>query len=119
VIGVLLLVFTAVYGYQTFRSGGATEETGKPEERRPANYLASLGIAAGVVAYPFLLRNLKFLTATFLVVFAMLLLLKYKKAFFSLLISLAVTAIAFLIFSRLLGVVLPGGPLEQIVLSLG
>ncbi len=119
VIGFLLLVFTAIYCYQVFRSQAGRKEAEKPEKASRTNYLASLGIAACVVAYPFLLRNLKFLLATFIVVFAMLLLLKYKRMLSSLLISSLITVASFLIFSRLLGVVLPGGTLEQLAMRLG
>ena len=118
-IGALLILFTSLHCWRTFRSKGGSPEAGEKTKGARINYLASLGMAACVVAYPFLLRNLKFLLATFIVVFAMLVLLRYRGVVVSFLVSLAVTVASFLVFSRLLGVVLPGGILEQFLLSLG
>jgi hypothetical protein len=117
-IGFLLLLFTLVNAYRVFRFRGIPENGELPSEGRRSSYWASLGIAACVVAYPFLLYSLKFVLATFIVVFAMLLILRYKKVLVSLAISLTVAVISFLIFSLLLGVTFPGGVLEEFILNL-
>lgn len=119
VIGGLLLFFTSIHLYQTFGGKSPPAKAGEIPKEKEKNYLAVFGIAACVIVYPFLLRNLHFLLATFIVVFFMLWLLKYKTILTSLLISLGVTVASFLIFSRLLGVVLPSGILEQFLITLG
>ncbi len=116
IIGLLLLLFTGIHCFKVFRHGSKGADS-SPKEERP-NYAASLGIAASVVAYPFLLLQFKFLLATFAVVLVMLLLLRYRKWWASVVISAAVTVCSLLIFSRLLGVVLPSGWLEQMVFGL-
>jgi len=117
-IGILLLLFTSINFCTAFKPREARKEAEHQGEARQPNYRASLGIAACVVVYPFLLKNLKFLLTTSVVLFSMLLCLKYKKVLGSLLISIAVSVISFLIFSLLLGVSFPGGVLEEFLLSL-
>ena len=117
-IGILLLLFTSMNFYTAFKPREAPREADHQGETLPPNYRASLGIAVCVVVYPFLLMNLKFLLTTAIILFTMLLCLKYKKVLGSLLISIAVSVISFLIFSLLLGVSFPGGVLEDLILSL-
>jgi putative tricarboxylic transport membrane protein len=74
-----------------------------------------LGIILQVAAYPFLLPWLGFLPATGIVVYSMLLLLRFKTPWVSLLVCIVMTLCCYLLFARLLGVVLPVGPAEQIL----
>lgn len=117
-IGLLMLFFTSINLFRVF-SGQKIRNAIEPErkEKRP-NFRASFGIAASVFVYPFLLHNLKFILATFMAAFSMLFFLRYKKVLLLFLISMMVAVISFFIFSLLLGVTVPGGVLEQVLLRL-
>ncbi len=71
-----------------------------------------LGIVVAVAAYPFLLSWLGFLVSTSLVVCAMLLLLRFRGPGVSILVGIVMTFLCYLLFARVLGVVLPAGPVE-------
>jgi hypothetical protein len=68
--------------------------------------------------FPVLLYALKFLAATAITVFWILTLLKHKGILASLAVSILTAVISFVVFSILLGVVLPGGFLEKHLLRL-
>ena len=80
--------------------------------------LTPWGIAAATCAYPLLLAHLHYLVSTFLVMAAMLLLLRFKSPWVSIVTALAGTLASFLFFGRLLSVVLPAGILEDLILTL-
>jgi hypothetical protein len=116
-VGICLLLCATIYLAQVFRAG--RERTGAASP--PANgrnYWVPMGIGACVVVYPFLLGALDFLLATFLVVAPILVILKFKNLAVSLLTAALITVLAYFIFARVLGVVLPNGILEQFLLSL-
>ncbi|MCL4515853.1 MAG: tripartite tricarboxylate transporter TctB family protein [Firmicutes bacterium] len=114
-VGALLLIVAAFYAYRTFR--GRAE---RAEKEGGSSWLkaAPLGIALATVAYPFILRPLNFLLSTFLVLFVLFRLMRYKSTLASLLIAAVATIASFLIFAKLLGVVLPSGFLEDALTKL-
>jgi putative tricarboxylic transport membrane protein len=117
VVGLLLLILAAVNLQRLFRGRGS----GSGALQTPAedlDYRAVLGMIACVVAYPLLLSRLKFLPATFLIVFVMFQALRYRRAVGSALIAAGVTLATFLIFTKILGVVFPSGTLEHYVYAL-
>jgi hypothetical protein len=57
--------------------------------------------------------------STFVVTFMMLYLMKSRRPFRCLLLALAMALASFMIFSRLLGVGLPMGPIEIFLFNLG
>ena len=104
----------AVAGFHTWRT---FRKTAEKEEGHSWTQIAPAGIAAALVAYPILLKTLSFLLSTFIVLFALLLLLKFKTRLISFLTALFATILAFVVFSGLLGVVLPSGAMEQFILQ--
>jgi putative tricarboxylic transport membrane protein len=119
VIGFLLVLFTAVYLCRVFRGNFTEREKSGAPGIEGKNYRAIAGVLACTAVYPFLLEPLKFILSTFLASFIMLFLLRPGKILFSLLLSLAMAAGAFLLFSRLFGVGLPSGPLEIFLFRVG
>ena len=111
-IAAVLLVVAAFNVWRIFRSAAA-EDTG----HRWAQ-LAPAGIAGALIVYPFLLHTLSFLLSTFVVLFTLFRLLRYKTVLISLLIALITTVVSFLVFSGLLGVVLPTGVMEKTLLTI-
>ncbi|MEW6668289.1 MAG: tripartite tricarboxylate transporter TctB family protein [Thermodesulfobacteriota bacterium] len=117
VVGLLLLLFTGTLLYRLIRkrmTGGRLPEARHEE----VEYLGPLGIVACVLLYPLLLGGLKFLLATFIILFVMLRALRFRKAAGSALIAAGATLVTFLVFTKVLGVVFPGGPLEHYVYAL-
>jgi len=107
-----LLAIAGFHVWRTFR------KTAEKEEGHSWTQLAPAGIAAALVAYPILLKALSFLLSTFIVLFTLLLLLKFKTRLISFLTALAATILAFIVFSGFLGVVLPSGVMEQFILQI-
>jgi putative tricarboxylic transport membrane protein len=119
VIGGLLLLCTTVYLIRVFRPqfrGGERGDTAPKEEK---NYRAIVGIVACTTVYPFVLESLKFILSTWAAAFVMLVLMKPQKPLRSFVLAVAMSAGSFLVFSRLLGVALPSGFLEELVYRLG
>lgn len=117
-IGVLLLVSTAFHFIRLYRerpSGEVMEQSAEEAN----NYWAIAGILVCTAAYPLILETLKFITSTFLVGFAMLLLLKPRNLLFSFLFSLGMAVGCFFLFSRFFGVALPSGFLEGLLFRIG
>lgn len=112
VVGVCLLAAAAYNLYRQFRTPSAAGDAAL------AGALTPWGIAAATFAYPLLLSHLRYLAATFIVMAAMLLLLRFKSPWVALLTALAGTVASFLFFGKLLSVVLPGGVLEDAILAL-
>lgn len=120
IIGILLVFFTGLHLARVLQIkpsvGKADSEEGADSGK---NYRAILGTLACTILFPLVLETLKFLAATCLVTFMMLFFLKPEKPLFSFLLALGLTVGTFLIFSRLLGVALPMGPLESILFRIG
>jgi len=116
-IAIFLILFTAINALNIFKSNEKNKVMIK-EETPSHRYLAVIGIASVILAYPLLLYTLKVLLATFVTVFAMLRFLRYKNAFSSFVISIMVSVSVFAVFALLLGVTFPGGPMEQFLLRL-
>ena len=119
VTGCLLLVCTVVYLVRVLAQRAREREAVKPAPRAEKNYRAVAGILVCTAAFPLILEYLKFVGSTFIVGFAMLLLLRPKSILFSLLLSIAIAVGCFLIFSRLFGVSLPFGPMEELLFRIG
>lgn len=120
-IGALLFLCTAVHLIGVFgkKSPRGEAETGETAAAGGRNYPAILGILASTIVYPLILETLKFLVSTFALAFVMLVLLKPRRHFSSFLLALGMAVGAFLIFSRLLGVALPSGFLENLLFRIG
>lgn len=117
-LGVLLLASTALHLIRVYRARPSGQQTGSPSGDSK-NYWAVAGILACTAAYPLILETVKFISATFIVGFAMLLLWKPRKFLFSFLFALALAAGCFLLFSRFFGVALPSGFLEGLLFRIG
>jgi hypothetical protein len=113
VVGACLLAAAA---YNLFRQ--LRVRTPAPVGEQPGVRLTPWGIAAATCAYPVLLAHLHYLVSTFLVMAAMLLLLRFKSPWVSVVTALAGTLASFLFFGKLLSVVLPAGILEDLILTL-
>jgi putative tricarboxylic transport membrane protein len=111
-IALCLLAISAFHVWRTFRS------TAEKEEGHSWTQLAPAGIAAALVVYPLLLKTLSFLLSTFIVLFVLLRLLRFKTTLTSFLTALMTTLLSFIIFAGLLGVVVPSGVMEQFILTL-
>jgi hypothetical protein len=112
VIACCLLAISAFHVWRTFL------KTAEKDEGHSWTQLAPAGIAATLVFYPILLKTLDFLFATFVVLFVLLLLLRFKTKLISFLTALFTTIFSFVIFTGLLGVVLPSGIMEQFILTI-
>ena len=114
-IGLSLLALALVNGYRVFfrRPAGA-----EGQQMGFEGYRGPFALMISVFAYPLLLGILNFLPATFLILFFMLFLLRYRKFLGSTLIAGGVTLATYLIFTKVLGVVFPSGPIEHFVYSL-
>ncbi len=98
---------------------------GAPFERRSEQakghswtQLAPAGIAAALIVYPILLKGLNFLLSTFIVLFVLFRLLRFKTTLVSFLTALVATLVSFIIFAGLLGVVVPAGSVEEFILKI-
>jgi hypothetical protein len=119
IIGILLVSCTGFYMVRVFRKGGREGKGEKTSEGEKKNYAAILGITACAILFPLVLETLKFLMTTFVVSFFMFLVLKPKNRAFALFLATGMSVSSFLIFSRLLGVALPMGFLENFFFRLG
>lgn len=111
-IAFCLLVAAAWQAWRTFR------QKGEEDEGHGWTQLAPAGIAAVLIVYPILLKTLSFLISTFIVLFALFKLLRFKTTLVSFLTALFATLLAFVVFAGLLGVVVPGGAMESTILNL-
>ena len=107
-----LLAVAALHAWRTFR------RTAEKDEGLGWTQLAPAGIAAALVVYPILLKTLDFLFSTFIVLFVLLRLLRFKTTLISFLTALFTTILSFIVFTGLLGVVLPSGVMEQFILTI-
>ncbi len=111
-IAISLLAIAAFHAWRTFR------KSAEKDEGHSWTQLAPAGIAAVLVFYPVLLKTLDFLVSTFIVLFALLLLLRFKTTLISFLTALFTTIFSLIVFGGLLGVVLPAGVMEQFLLKI-
>jgi hypothetical protein len=111
-IAFCLLVAAAYQVWRTFR------KTETRDEGNSWTQIAPAGIAAVLIVFPFLLKTFSFLLSTFIVLFALLRLLHFKTTLVSFLTALFTTLLAFIVFAGLLGVVVPGGGMEQFILKI-
>jgi putative tricarboxylic transport membrane protein len=118
-VGGLLLLCTGIYLARLLRMKPPGEKKQEQSPRGEKNYLAIFGILGCTLAYPFLLEYGKFIVSSFAVAYGMLVLLKPSKKLFSFFLALGMAVGSFLIFSRLLGVALPSGFLEELLFRVG
>jgi len=111
-IAIFLLAVSGFHVWRTFRK---TSEKG---EVHRWTQLAPVGIAVALIVYPVLLKTMSFLLSTFLVLFVLFRLLRFKTTTISLLTALVTTLLSFILFAGLLGVVVPAGVMEQFILKL-
>lgn len=110
-IATLLLVVAGLHAYKSFHQ--PSEET-----ENPWNKLIPWGIAAVTLIYPLILERIGYLLATFIVLVALFRLLKFKTVLISLVTSLLVSVVSFVLFAKLLSVMLPSMFLEEFILRL-
>jgi putative tricarboxylic transport membrane protein len=118
-IGGLLLACTAIHLIGVLRSRSGEVEGAASIPPAAGNRRAVVGILAATVVFPLILEPLKFVVATTVVAFVMLVLLNPRRPAFSLGLAVGMAVASFVIFSRLLGVALPGGPVEHLLLRIG
>lgn len=111
-IALCLLAISAFHVWRTFR------RTTEIDEGHSWTQIAPAGIAAALVVYPILLKTLDFLFSTFIVLFVLLRLLRFKTTLISFLTALFTTILSLIVFTGLLGVVLPSGVMEQFILTI-
>ena len=119
VVGFPLLISSCIKFYQVYfpkkidgKSSGEDKDEGK-------NYWAVYGILLSIILYPILLGYLNFLITTALVLFLLIMLLKYKNPLSSLMLAIIIASASFFVFARFLGVPLPSGALEEIFYAIG
>jgi putative tricarboxylic transport membrane protein len=112
-IGVLLFLSASAYLYRAL-AGKSNAPLSEGEGAQPwkLDWLPVLGITGCLIAYPFLLGRLHFIVATAGCTFVMLLSLRFRKHIRALLVAALIGVASYLLFSFVLGVVLPNGPLE-------
>ncbi len=115
-IAAALLLSTAAHLYKVYTK--KTETLVPAEGAQTVNLRAWVGIAICVFAYPALLMALDFVLSTFVTVFAMLLVLRFKSWPVCLLVSLFTAIACFVVFAILLGVALPSGFIEMLLYRL-
>ncbi len=111
-IAISLLAISGFHAWRTFR------KRSEKEEGHGWTQLAPVGIAAALIVYPILLKTLSFLLSTFIVLFVLFRLLRFKTTTVSFLTALVTTILSFIIFTGLLGVVVPSGVMEQFILKI-
>ncbi len=113
-IAAALLLGTGVYLFRVFTEKGEPSAGGL--SRKDRQTLG--GLCVCIFAYPALLVALNFIPATFLAVFGMLLVLKFRTWPVSFLVSLFAAVACFVVFAILLGVALPSGAMETFLYKL-
>lgn len=107
-----LLTVAAYHLWRTFR------KTAEKEEGHSWTQLAPIGIAVILVIYPMILKKLNFLLSTFIVLFTLFRMLRFKTPLIALGVSLLTTILSFVIFAGVLGVIVPGGVMEEFILKI-
>lgn len=108
-VGVCLVLCTGAHLWNVVRK--KTESSS--DESSEGNAWTVAWLAGAILAYPVLLYFLKFILATFVVIYFMLLVLKFKGPVWDCAIALGVVVLTFVIFSMVLGVTLSIGPIEE------
>jgi hypothetical protein len=116
-IAAALLLSTGAYLYRVFKNKG-DDESGRSEGLLKKDLRTLGGLSLCIFAYPALLTGLDFIPATFLTVFGMLLILKFRSWPVSLLVALFTALVCFIVFAMLLGVALPSGAIEMFLYKL-
>ena len=118
-IGVLLILTTGYHLICVLKASAAEgkQETAASDGER--NYLAIYGTLGCTLLFPIILETFKFLVSTFLVSLLLLLLLQPRRPVFSIVLGVVISVVSFLVFSLLLGVGLPNGPLEVLLFRIG
>jgi hypothetical protein len=112
-IGIGLLVSTGIYLFQSLRKKPTAESV--PEAAHPRTVVL---VAGAILVYPLLLYYANFITATFAVVYFMLIVLRYKGPVWDFFIALGLVIFSFMVFAMGLGVSLSVGPIEEIFFRL-
>lgn len=116
VVGLLLIFFTGLNLLRTLYRRPLAGHADEEDSTSKANLFIALGTVACVVAYPFLLRGLKYVVSTFIVMFLMLAINRYKHPALNAVMALVIALASFVFFSMILGVVLPNGWVETFIL---
>ncbi len=111
-IAISLLAISGFHTWRTFR------KTSTKEEGHRWTQLAPVGIATTLIVYPILLKTVSFLSSTFIVLFILFRLLRFKTTAVSFLTALVTTLLSFIVFTGLLGVVVPAGVMEELILKI-
>jgi len=111
-IAIALLGTSGLHAWRTF-----WKTSGNEEGHRWMQF-ALVGIAAALIVYPILLKKVNFIPSTFIVLFVLFRLLRFKTTAISFLTALVTTLLSFIVFTGLLGVVLPAGVMEQFILQI-
>ena len=109
-IAAALLFSTSAHLYKVFSK--REEKSDRPEDGARLNLRAWAGLSICVFAYPVLMMFLDFVLSTFVTVFAMLLILRFRTWPVCLFVSLFTAVVFFVVFAMLLGVALPSGGIE-------
>jgi putative tricarboxylic transport membrane protein len=118
IVGVLLTVCTAIYLIQVFRVKAVKTPSTDHETKVKSSIALPVAVALNALVYPMLLRELNFLLSTFLLLFSVLVISRYRSTVISFFLSVLIAVSFYFVFYRLLGVVLPSGPLEHFVLRI-
>ena len=118
-IAVLLLGATSRYLYQIFVSKECTSDKNSDGAALPGRNSVTLYLVGCLVLYPILLSTMDFLIATTFLVYGSLRLLQYKSKRRSALIAVILPVVTYFTFAKILGVALPTGALEVLLLHVG
>ncbi len=110
-IAFAILIVSAFNAYKAFRASAGRQTDGAWKRIEP------IALAAGILVYPIILKPFAYIISTFLVLVFCLRILKYKTVVFSIVLSLVTSVFSFWLFSKVLGVVLPTGILEDMVMK--
>lgn len=119
VIAVLLLGATSLYLYQLFSSKVSSADKRSEEEKLQGGNAVTLYLGGCLVLYPILLSTVDFLIATAFLVYGSLRLLQYRNKCWSAVLAVILPAVTYFVFAKILGVALPTGILEVLLLRVG
>lgn len=80
--------------------------------------LAPVGVAISLIIYPIILEPLGYIISTFIVLAALLIVLRFKSRWVSVVTALVSTLVSYILFAVMLSVILPTQFLEDLILSL-
>lgn len=107
-------------GFNVYKAFRGKPDPAECEDNTDENmpWFTPIGITVILFAYPLILRPANYIIATFIVLFALFMLMRFKNWYISLAVSLFIAFFSFYLFSNVLGVVLPSGTIEDIILRL-